>query len=99
MRFAQRINRPEIRVLADFYHMDEEQEPLDTLKVNGDWLAHIHLADTGRKNPGTGMYDYDTFFGFLKDGGYKGMISAECSVEQPEADMRHSLKFLKRYWP
>ena len=98
VRFAELINRPEIRVLADFYHMDEEREPLATLKTHGRWLAHIHLADTGRKNPGTGLYDYDKFFSFLKEISYSGMISAECKVERPEADMRHSLEFLRRSW-
>jgi sugar phosphate isomerase/epimerase len=99
VRFARQVNRPEIRVLADLYHMDEEREPLATLKEHAAWLAHIHLADTGRRNPGTGGYDYVRFFGYLKEAGYAGMISAECKVEQPEADMRHSLAFLRRHWP
>ena len=49
--FARQVNRPEIRVLADLFHMDEEDEPFDTLVEHRQWLAHIHLADTGRKNP------------------------------------------------
>ena len=96
--FAERVGRPEIRVLADFYHMDEEREPLGTLEANRDWLAHIHVADTGRRNPGTGSYDYDGFFGHLRAIGYAGMISAECEVGEPKADMRHSLEFMRRRW-
>lgn len=96
--FAERVNRPEIRVLADFYHMDEEREPLEALRANHDWLAHIHVADTGRRNPGTGSYDYDGFFGHLRAIGYAGMISAECEIGEPEADMRHSLEFMRRRW-
>jgi sugar phosphate isomerase/epimerase len=98
VRFAQAVNRPEVRVLADFYHMDEENEPLETLKANIDWLCHVHLADTGRKNPGTGAYDYAAFSGFLKSGGYRGMISVECVERRHEAPMRQSLAFLKRFW-
>ncbi|MFP3711872.1 TIM barrel protein, partial [Paraburkholderia sp. SIMBA_009] len=60
-RLAKALNRPEVRGLADFYHMDEEAEPLDALREHCAWLAHIHLADTGRLNPGTGSYDYATF--------------------------------------
>ncbi len=97
--FAKRVNRPEIRVLADFFHMDEENEPLETLREHRDWVTHIHLADSGRRNPGTGAYPYDRFFGLLKEIGYAGMISAECKVEEQETDMRHSLEFLRRYWP
>jgi sugar phosphate isomerase/epimerase len=99
VRFARDVNRLEIRVLADFYHMNEEGEPLETVKEHASWLAHVHLADTGRRNPGTGSYDYDRFFGYLKETGYSGMISAECKVEHPEPDMRHSLRFLRRHWP
>lgn len=93
---AKQINRPEVRVLADFYHMDEEQEPLETLRANRDWLAHIHLADTGRRHPGSGQYDYATFAALLKEIGYTGMISAECRIEQPELEMAESLAFIKR---
>jgi sugar phosphate isomerase/epimerase len=98
VRFAQRINRPEIRVLADFYHMDEENEPLDTLRDYAPWLAHIHLADTGRRNPGSGSYDYDRFMGFLQEIGYLGAMSSECKLENPEPEMRSSLEFLRPYW-
>jgi sugar phosphate isomerase/epimerase len=97
--FAEQVNRPEIKLLADFYHMDEEKEPLEVLVENAEWLAHIHLADTGRRNPGTGHYDYKTFFAHLTAIKYSGMMSAECKIENPEADMRHSLAFLRQYWP
>lgn len=97
VQFARQINRPEIRVLADFYHMDEEQEPLETLRTNAKWLAHIHVADSGRLHPGSGTYDYETFMGLLKEIGYAGMISAECRTDNPEPDMRSSLQFLKRF--
>lgn len=97
--FARRVNRPEIRVLADFFHMDEEDEPFETLREHRDWVVHIHLADTGRRNPGTGSYDYDGFFGALREIGYQGMMSAECKVSDPASDMRHSHDFLRRHWP
>jgi sugar phosphate isomerase/epimerase len=80
-RLARKLNRPEVRGLADFYHMDEENEPLDELREHCAWLAHIHLADTGRLNPGTGSYDYPSFFGHLKACGYQGLLSAECGFK------------------
>lgn len=95
---AEKINRPEIRVLADFFHMDEEKEPLEELKRHMNWLAHIHLADTGRKHPGSGQYDYDTFAALLKEIEYTGLISAECAVEDAKKDMGDSLQFLRRKW-
>lgn len=96
--YAEAIDRPEVRFLADFYHMDEENEPLEELVVNAKGLTHVHLADTGRMSPGTGSYPYDLFFAKLREAGYRGMISAECGVTNLETDMRASLAFLRRYW-
>ncbi|MCA0757224.1 sugar phosphate isomerase/epimerase [Paenibacillus sp. N4] len=93
--FAKQMNHPSIRVLADFYHMDEEKEPLHTLVQNKDWLAHIHLADSGRLSPGTGRYPYRDFAAALQASGYKGMISAECTVNNPETELPESLAYMK----
>ncbi|MDR5882809.1 TIM barrel protein [Caballeronia sp. LZ032] len=66
---------------------------------HGPSLAHIHLADTGRLNPGTGSYDYPTFFGHLKAAGYDGLLSSECGIEgDPVASMRDSTACLRRAW-
>ena len=83
--------------------MNEEHEPLQTLREQGGWLAHIHLADSGRLNPGTGVggsaYDYPAFFGHLEAAGYAGLMSCECGLQgEPLAAMRHSFQFLHRQW-
>lgn len=93
---AKQVNHPSIRVLADFYHMDEENEPLQTLVENKDWLQHIHIADTGRFTPGSGSYPYDQFVAALTASGYTGMISAECTVRDPETELPLSLAFMKQ---
>jgi sugar phosphate isomerase/epimerase len=61
-----------MRWLADFYHVDAGNEPLSVLAEFGAEIAHLHLADSGRKNPGTGKYDYPTFLPNLKPSGYSG---------------------------
>ncbi|NHN31375.1 sugar phosphate isomerase/epimerase family protein [Paenibacillus agricola] len=96
--FAKQINDPAIRVLADFYHMDEESEPLDTIVANKDWLSHIHVADTGRLAPGTGQYPYESFVAQLKAAGYNGMVSAECTLNDRDKELPASLEFMKSQW-
>ncbi|WP_308635356.1 sugar phosphate isomerase/epimerase family protein [Paenibacillus silvisoli] len=96
VQFAKQINHASIRVLADFYHMDEEGEPLDTLTANKDWLAHIHIADTGRLSPGTGQYPYAEFAAQLLAAGYKGGISAECTVHEPSEELPAALSFMRQ---
>ncbi|MGG1517181.1 sugar phosphate isomerase/epimerase family protein [Paenibacillus oryzisoli] len=94
--FAEQVNRPEIRVLADFYHMQEEGDPLTSLVTYSKWLQHIHLADTGRLSPGTGVYPYADFTAALNQAGYAGMISAECTVKDKERELTASLDFMRR---
>jgi sugar phosphate isomerase/epimerase len=96
VKFSEQVNHPSIRVLADFYHMNEESEPIHTLIDNKDWLAHIHLADTGRLSPGTGQYPYAELVSTLQASGYNGMISAECTVKDPDTELPASLAFMKR---
>jgi len=95
VEFAKQVNRPSIRVLADFYHMDEENEPLDTILDNKDWLAHIHVADTGRGAPGTGHYPYAEFVRLIHEAGYDGMVSIECRWQDFEAEAGQSAAFLR----
>ena len=92
---AQRINRSPIRVLADFYHMDEEGEPLAHLSQYKDWLAHIHLADSGRLAPGTGHYPYATFAQELRQMNYAGMVSMECRWRDFAAEAGPAVRFLR----
>ena len=99
VRFARMLNCTEVRAHADFYHMDEAAENLATLSENAPWLAHIHLADSGRMNPGTGSYPYAEFFRQLKTAGYQGLMSAECGLEgEAVAAMKFSADFLRQQW-
>jgi hydroxypyruvate isomerase len=103
VRLARQLNRPEVRGLADLYHMDEEHEPLSALSQQGGWLAHIHLADTGRMNPGTGpgvgAYHYPQAFAQLKAAAYAGLMSCECGLQgEPVQAMRGSMDFLRQTW-
>lgn len=96
LRLARAINRPEIGLMADFYHMDEEQDPLQALSRLDGLLVHMHTADTHRLSPGTGRYDYGSFLDALRCGGYGGRLSVECMVRIPEGEMRRSLAFLRQ---
>ena len=92
---AQRVNRPSIRVLADFYHMDEEHEPLSHISQFKDWLAHIHVADSGRLAPGTGHYPYAAFAQELRQMNYTGMVSMECRWRDFGAEAGPAVQFLR----
>lgn len=96
VELASEVNRPSIKVLADFYHMDEEQESLSHLTLYADWIRHIHVADTNRRAPGTGEYPYEEFAGRLRRAGYDGMVSIECHWQDFAAEARPALEFLRK---
>ncbi len=95
---AQAVARPSIRVLADLYHMQEENEALATVVENAPWLAHVHVADSGRLAPGTGSYPYPEFFGHLKSTGYAGRIAVECKWQDFEEEAGAAVAFLRKTW-
>lgn len=77
--YVNEINRPRIRLLADFHHMLREKESPDSIRKAGTRLCHCHIAElTGRSAPGTNGEDLGPFFKALRDIGYTGGVSCEC---------------------
>jgi sugar phosphate isomerase/epimerase len=95
---AKRVNRDGVRVLADLYHVWQEQEPLSNIVAAGDWLAHVHIAEpVKRKYPGNDDFDFSAFFEALKKAGYDGRVSCECSFDNFEQDVKVALDTLQQY--
>lgn len=95
---AREVNLQPIGVLADFYHMNEGNEPVENVKQCGDRLLHVHLADTRRMWPGSGSYDYPAFFRVLKEVGYDSRMSLECKFDNFAENIRVSMAFLRETW-
>ena len=92
---AKRVNRPEIGVLVDFYHLDVEKEPLEHISQAGKHLIHVHVADTGRLYPGSGSYDYPGFWRALQGAGYDARVSIECNWRNFPAEVGPAMRFLR----
>lgn len=95
---AAEANHPRIQALADLFHFDEEGESFDHIRDNGAWLAHVHIADTNRKAPGTGTYDLPGFFGALADVGYDMRITTECTWDDFAGQAALSLVYVRSHW-
>ena len=86
----------EVRVLADIYHFMMDAESLEDIAKEPSWLAHVHLADTGRRWPGSGSYPLERLFAILKDIDYSGAASIECRWGNDFRDeTRRALSFLR----
>jgi sugar phosphate isomerase/epimerase len=92
---AARVRRAEVAVLVDFYHLAVEEEPFQHVAAAGDRVAHVHVADTGRRYPGSGAYDYPAFWRALSAAGYDGRVSAECNWRDYAAEVGPALRFLR----
>jgi len=91
------VGSPNIRLIPDFFHMHIEQPDIAaSLRTVGDVIGHIHLADSTRKEPGSGSMDFKTGFTALKDVGYEGYMALECGLTGPADEvLSKSVQYLR----
>jgi hydroxypyruvate isomerase len=85
------VNRPNVKVLYDFYHEQRGGGNLiEKLEKNIDWVGLIHIADVpGRNEPGTGEIDYTNIYRSLGKLGYSRFIAMEYApTSEPVASLR-----------
>jgi sugar phosphate isomerase/epimerase len=75
VRLAREVNRPNVQVMADFFHMCLNDEPMQDLVDNASYLVHGHIADPGRGRPVTTVEDHAAFFDALHRAGYAGRVT------------------------
>jgi len=97
--YAKAVNRPVIKVIVDFYHLDEEETPLTEISRFGEWICHVQTADTGRNYPGSGHYDYAAFAEQPRIAGYDETVSVEVMKQLTPDLMTKSLEYLRGIWP
>jgi sugar phosphate isomerase/epimerase len=97
LKLAKDIERDNVRVLSDFYHLSLGGEGRAEVAACGKLLKHAHIANPkGRISPARGdEISYDGFFAGLADVGYSGRLSVECSLKEPEKELAESLILLK----
>ena len=83
LQIVEEVGSPRIRQLADIFHMMMGREPAESIVKAGDRLMHCHIADwKTRKFPGYDpeqTYRLKPYFDALKQIGYAGGVSCECS--------------------
>jgi D-psicose/D-tagatose/L-ribulose 3-epimerase len=95
-RLAEAVDEKNIRVLVDYYHFCEEEEPITNLLRDGKkYLRHIHFAKPeGRRYPFCGdRHDYSRFINAVKELGYNDTLSCEAYSEDYIEDAEKALKF------
>lgn len=77
-RLVKDINHEAARIMVDVFHMNIEEPDLErAVKLAGDKLIHVQIADNYRGTPGTGSVRWDLLSKGLKEINYGGVISIE----------------------
>ena len=81
-RLVELVNQPEIRLLADTFHMYRNGEDLSEMEKYGRLLSHIHVGEGVHRNypkVGDGV-DYSRIFDILRRVNYQGAVSVESDL-------------------
>lgn len=97
-QLARMVDRPEIAVAVDFYHINEEAESLDDVVDAGPLIVTVQTADTGRNEPGTGSYPHAEYVAALDQVGYAGPVSIEIMHDIDEGAKAASLAFMREVY-
>jgi sugar phosphate isomerase/epimerase len=72
------IGHPQVRLMADLFHMQlEEDDTPAALRAHAGEIAHVHLADSQRREPGSGQLDLAGALAALATEGYGGALAME----------------------
>lgn len=93
LKLAQEVNRSNVRLLIDYYHVEMEKEDHSIIEKARDYLQHIHLANpSGRTYPQAfDGVDYRAFVTRLQKAGYDSRISIEAYTDNFNATAPEAL--------
>jgi sugar phosphate isomerase/epimerase len=76
--FLATLRTENVRILADLFHMNiEETELAAAIRAAGQFLGHVHFADSNRQAVGFGHTEIGPVISALREIGYAGYLSAE----------------------
>jgi sugar phosphate isomerase/epimerase len=77
-QFLQNLSRPNVKLLADLFHMNIEEASIEQALINaGTYVGHVHFVDSNRQAAGLGHINYPPIIQALKQINYQGYLSAE----------------------
>lgn len=96
-RLVEPVDHPNIRLLADIYHMMRVDDPPEHIRKTKHLLHHIHIAEKEKRTPPGKMGDdFKPFLRELAEAGYKGGISMECRWSNMEDELPTAVSALRK---
>jgi sugar phosphate isomerase/epimerase len=95
----QELGLDSVRVCADLFHMNIEEDDLAAaILAAGPRIAHVHVDDTHRLQPGSGHIVFAAVLDALRAIGYDDWLTFECQLRgDPEQALPASTRFLAGY--
>jgi sugar phosphate isomerase/epimerase len=95
--FIEAFPTDKLKVHIDTFHMNMEEDCIaDSIIRAGSRIGHVHLADSNRRYPGQGHYNFTETLDALKQAGYEGALSVEClSFPTPSEAAWGAYRFLR----
>ncbi len=96
---AKMVNKPEIGVVCDSYHIALSGEPYTIIENMGDKIVHAHTANpVNREYPKEGDgHRYDLFLASMRKAGYDGRVTVESFIDEDlEPRIKQSAKLFKK---
>lgn len=97
---VKRLNRPNLKLVFDIYHLHMEGEPLTVLTYALPYIHHVHIAERAgeeRRYPSFAMFQqYKTIFAMLREGGYQGIVCTEAFDGDVTEGAQRFLRIMKR---
>ena len=79
--YCHEAGQPSLKIIADLYHMNIEEARIpESIRAARDVVAHVHLADSNRLEPGAGHTDFASAFAALREIGFEGYMAFECRL-------------------
>jgi len=97
LRLSRAVDRENIKLLVDYFHLVMEKEDPEILLRAGSYIRHIHFANpAGRVYPIEIEDGYIRFMNLLKRVGYEGRISVEAYTKDFCHDAKRSVEVLRQ---
>lgn len=96
---CKRVANERVGIMADFFHMSiEEADIAGSIRQAGEYVHHVHLADSNRLLPGHGHTDFASGFAALSEIGFANYMAMECSIPgDPKEELGKSARYLRQW--
>ena len=101
VELVRQVDRPNFGLMLDTYHMYlEDADMISSLYTAAPYCWHLHISDSNRCYPGSGVIRFDQVIAALNDVGFDGFIGTEIQP-WPDADSaaRLSIEYLRKLVP